>query len=215
MKKVVASARTRLGITPSQKTRSQKPKSRRNASARGAHPIEQTSSGDTVHEGYKRAKALHRAPGENDEDIFRDWKNPKPRHTHTAEMIRPDGMLWNCRVAPLRSMPKRRREDEPNIIARFVFNYTSPEKIEMYTSAPCNSNATSSESSSAPKRPRLSVVPEPRRTKTVTPPIKTEEELQKQAKADKIRAKIALGYHQLRELGVIVEGDETKPIIVD
>jgi len=75
----------------------------------------------------------------------------------------------------------------------------------MYTSAPCNSNATSSESSSAPKRPRLSVVPEPRRTKTVTPPIKTEEEMQKQAKADKIRAKIALGYQQLRELGVIVE----------
>lgn len=42
----------------------------------------------SVHKGYKRAQELYGAPAEDEEDTFSDWKNPKPRHTHTAECVK-------------------------------------------------------------------------------------------------------------------------------
>jgi hypothetical protein len=45
---------------------------------------ERAASEGAEHEGYKRAQALHENLQDN-HNVFTDWREPKPRHTHHAE----------------------------------------------------------------------------------------------------------------------------------
>ncbi|KIM90182.1 hypothetical protein PILCRDRAFT_1541 [Piloderma croceum F 1598] len=174
---------------------------------------ERAASEGADHEGYKRAQALHGDLQDN-HNIFSDWLEPKPCHTHHAEMVRGDGTIWKNRVHPLDFLPSSLPDEEQNIVARFLFYYTSLEQVKALTSLQKQLYVESDEiclldsppSKWAQYAVRSSVLPES--------PIKTEADRQKQAELDELFAqRSALNAKIEAKIQSFGENDEKKLVI--
>ncbi|RDB24667.1 hypothetical protein Hypma_008205 [Hypsizygus marmoreus] len=166
------------------------------------------------------------------DDTFIDWRNRKPRQTHTAAMTTLDGRLWDDQRQYYRipSLDNRvPNKTEGKLIVRFVFIYTTPEYINEHLQLEKRTDvlhpSQPSSSSPSPRRqPRgpLSEEPETERQskrRRVDEIVKTEEEQALYARIERRRKEMATLQRQLDDLerarGKAAQGDKENPIKVE